>query len=83
MEQVAALISLIGVVLIARPTSLFSGSDPDPDADPSNGGTTTPTGDAGGYTSVTPQQRALAVAVALLGVLGAATAYTTLRWLGK
>ncbi|KAH7030519.1 hypothetical protein B0J12DRAFT_318277 [Macrophomina phaseolina] len=84
MEQVAALISLIGVVLIARPTFLFSTPDPqEPNTDPSDGSTTSPTSGAGDYNTVTPEQRALAVAVALLGVLGAATAYTTLRWIGK
>ncbi|KAL1624486.1 hypothetical protein SLS54_003827 [Diplodia seriata] len=85
MEQIAALVSLFGVVLIARPTSLFpnSASSPFP---PSNGTTSAPDApfpsDAGDYTSVTPSQRASAVGAALLGVLGAATAYTTLRWIG-
>lgn len=85
MEQVAAFISLFGVVLIARPTSLFSPSSPSSSTPPpSNGTTSAPDAtDAGDYSSVTPEQRALAVAVALLGVLGAATAYTTLRWIGK
>ncbi|KAK0654718.1 putative membrane protein [Lasiodiplodia hormozganensis] len=85
MEQVAAFISLFGVVLIARPTSLFSPSSPTSSTPPpSNGTTSAPDAtDAGDYSSVTPEQRALAVAVALLGVLGAATAYTTLRWIGK
>ena len=32
---------------------------------------------------VTPAQRLSAVGVALVGVLGAATAYTTIRWIGK
>ena len=35
------------------------------------------------YDAVTPAQRASAVGVALLGVLGAAGAYTTIRWIGK
>ncbi|KAB2574303.1 putative membrane protein [Lasiodiplodia theobromae] len=86
MEQVAAFISLFGVVLIARPTSLFSPSSSPTSSTPppSNGTTSAPDAtDAGDYSSVTPEQRALAVAVALLGVLGAATAYTTLRWIGK
>lgn len=33
--------------------------------------------------TVTPHQRLIAVLVALLGVLGAASAYTTIRWIGK
>lgn len=93
-ERIAALVSLVGVVLIARPTSLFaalagsngqSTSDGDlatgiPDATPSNG--TTPA-DASNYDNVTPSQRLTAVGIALIGVLGSATAYTTIRWIGK
>jgi drug/metabolite transporter (DMT)-like permease len=96
MEQIAAYISLFGVVLIARPISLFASfSEPKP---PSSGNgdidmlpaptltptnsTTTPTfGSA--YDTVTPTQRATAVGVAMLGVLGAAGAYTTIRWIGR
>ncbi|OJD33587.1 integral membrane protein duf6 [Diplodia corticola] len=81
-EQTGALISLLGVVLIARPASLFTFSSPSPpsSATPS---TTSTSPSAGDYTSVTPSQRATAVAVALVGVLGAATAFTTLRWIGR
>ncbi|GME49606.1 Drug/metabolite transporter [Neofusicoccum parvum] len=83
MEQIAALISLLGVVLIARPTSLFSTTAPAPSPLPSNSTTTTPPPSTTPHPTVTPSQRALAVATALLGVLGAATAYTTLRWIGR
>jgi drug/metabolite transporter (DMT)-like permease len=93
MEQTAAYISLFGVVLIARPVSLFEFL--------SHSGETVPTasGDAdivvpanvtvdahrlaAEIDEVTPAQRASAVGVALLGVLGAAGAYTTIRWIGK
>lgn len=92
MEQIAAYISLFGVVLIARPVSLFaflSHSDKVPTASgdsdvavPANG-----TADshrlAAEFDAVTPAQRASAVGVALVGVLGAAGAYTTIRWIGK
>jgi len=96
MEQVAALISLFGVVLIARPTSLFSSTSPVPPA--SGDGDMLPSAlnttlaapaaaatipDAGNYDNVTPQQRAMAVGIAMVGVLGAASAYTTIRWIGK
>lgn len=78
----ASLFSLAGVVLIARPASLFH----------SNGGhdlvppeqlrrAILPSGDTG--PTVTPHQRLVAVLVALLGVLGAASAFTTIRWIGK
>lgn len=91
MEQVAAFVSLIGVVLIAHPASLFAAL----------GAKTSASGDfdivvpvAHNTSSpdqmedllqrqVTPKQRLMAVAFAMLGVFGAAAAYTTLRWIGK
>ncbi|KAF1976023.1 hypothetical protein BU23DRAFT_529200 [Bimuria novae-zelandiae CBS 107.79] len=96
MEQIAAYVSLFGVVLIARPVSLFASlrheSNPVPLASgesdmefsPSNG-TTADSGNhfASSYDNVTPTQRATAVGIAMLGVIGAAGAYTTIRWIGK
>jgi len=89
-EQFAGLVSLLGVVLIARPTSLIP-HDGDGkfvpvatgagDAFLSTNGTT-PT-NAQILHNVTPAQRLSAVGVALVGVLGAACAYTTIRWIGK
>lgn len=86
MEQIAAMVSLLGVVLIARPTSLFSGQGT---ALPVNGEidgfTSAPNGTATDRFSldhVTPQERLMAVGVAMLGVLGSAGAYTTIRWIG-
>jgi drug/metabolite transporter (DMT)-like permease len=79
MEQIAAYVSLFGVVIIARPMSLFaflSHSDHSTPAESSPNGTT-------GLEHVTPAQRAAAVGVAMLGVIGSAGAYTTLRWIGK
>ncbi|KAH6875299.1 hypothetical protein BKA58DRAFT_467113 [Alternaria rosae] len=93
MEQIAAYISLFGVVLIARPVSLFSAlshsGDPIPpasgglDAIPSNTTVASPDRLAADYDSVTPTQRAAAVGVAMLGVIGSTGAYTTIRWIGK
>jgi drug/metabolite transporter (DMT)-like permease len=93
MEQMAAYVSLFGVVLIARPVSLFSAlshsDEPVPpatgdlDALPSNTTATSPDRLAADYDSVTPTQRATAVGIAMLGVIGAAGAYTTIRWIGK
>jgi len=91
MEQIAAYVSLFGVVLIARPISLFSSfshaNDVPPDAGnadllPAPTNITSPSL-ASNYDDVTPTQRATAVGVAMLGVLGATGAYTTLRWIGK
>lgn len=70
-QGVAGLVSLSGVVLIARPTFLFGGSG-HMDAGVGAGGPT-----------VTPAQRMIAVCVALVGVLGAACVYTTIRFIGK
>lgn len=79
LEQLATLIALGGVVLIAKPVALFShpaGGETTTD-DPSDGGA------SGGEHEATPEERLVAVGVALLGVLGAAGAFTTLRAIGK
>lgn len=95
MEQMAAYVSLFGVVLIARPVSLFaflSHSNEPGHVPPASGDLdivvpANATADAHRlateFDDVTPAQRASAVGVALLGVLGAAGAYTTIRWIGK
>ncbi|KAF7973811.1 hypothetical protein HWV62_14186 [Athelia sp. TMB] len=67
-EALAGLCSLVGVVLIARPTFIFGAAAVDGS-----------TGDEHG----TPAERLGAVGVALIGVLGATGAYTTLRAIGK
>ncbi|KAF3146611.1 hypothetical protein TWF703_003881 [Orbilia oligospora] len=87
-EMIAGLVSLLGVVLIARPTVLFSGGSSDPKDQGSTGsGGTEPSPTQGGIRldidEATPSQRFTAIMVALLGVLGAASAYTTIRWIGK
>jgi drug/metabolite transporter (DMT)-like permease len=93
-EQVAGLVSLVGVVFIAKPTSLFAGISGSNETPPASGssdsappvnGTSPSTGipDAGSYENVTPSQRLQAVGIALIGVLGSACAYTTIRWIGK
>ncbi|KAI9708101.1 MAG: hypothetical protein M1820_004305 [Bogoriella megaspora] len=91
-DKLGGLISLIGVVLIARPTSLlsFSGSSEAPSTSgsadgsaPVDGTTLAHNSDASNYDNVTPSQRLMAVGIALIGVMGAATAFTTIRWIGK
>lgn len=87
-EQIAGLVSLIGVVLIARPTSFFSSNARDSsiasgaaDILPAVNTTySTQLEDGDGAMST---QRLIAVGVALVGVLGAASAYTTIRWIGQ
>ncbi|KAI9039489.1 DMT family transporter [Aspergillus affinis] len=60
-QQLAALVSLVGVVLIARP---FSHATSDRD-------------------SVDKMHRSLAIAMALVGVLGASCAYSAIRMIGQ
>jgi len=87
-EQIAGVVSFLGVVLIARPTSFIpSLSESSPpgsgvgDGRPATN-VTRPV-DLQGLDDVTSAQRLSAVGVALIGVLGAACAYTTIRWIGK
>jgi drug/metabolite transporter (DMT)-like permease len=81
--QYASLISLIGVVLIARPTSFFSSHGSNISL-PSNS-TITAEGEAydSSFPIPTSAQRLSAVAVAMIGVLGAAGAFTSIRWIGN
>lgn len=95
MEQIAAYISLFGVVLIARPISLFASLSHHGEAVTpargrsnvehvsSNSSVVDGHHSASAYDAVTPAQRATAVGIAMLGVIGAAGAYTTIRWIGK
>lgn len=82
-EQLATLVALMGVVLIAQPAALFSKSSNDEDASspeaPEAGGTHLPGLDH----EATPEERLVAVGIALLGVCGAAGAFTTLRMIGQ
>ena len=86
-EQVAGLVSLLGVILIARPVSFFS--SPDSSSAESTRATmdvpinATSTIDSYDLENVTPAQRLIAVGVGLIGVCGAACAYTTIRWIGR
>ncbi|CAL1702541.1 unnamed protein product [Somion occarium] len=69
-QLVAGFLSLVGVVLIARPKFLFG--------EHAHKGQ----GDRSGR-AVTATQRLIAVGVSLLGVCGATGAYTTIRAIGK
>lgn len=90
-EQIAGVVSFVGVVLIARPASLIPGSSDSgatggsgsPDGLPTSANATSNALDSQGLTKATPAQRLTAVGFALIGVCGAACAYTTIRWIGK
>lgn len=91
-EKIGTSISLVGVLFIARPVTLFQAFGNAPPAsstgevDSSDNNTGVPVGnnpDAGNYDNVTPAQRLTAVGIALVGVFGAASAYTTIRWIGN
>lgn len=82
-EQLATLVALMGVVLIAQPVSLFSGpssaNEHSSSESPRKGASLIPGLDH----ESTAEERLVAVGVALLGVCGAAGAFTTIRMIGK
>ena len=92
-EKIGTLISLVGVVFIARPTTLLQalgqGSDAASagstgDVVPVTNSTVPAKGsDASDYDSVTPMERLGAVGIAMIGVCGTIIAFTTIRWIGK
>ncbi|MCJ1379108.1 hypothetical protein MMC17_002208 [Xylographa soralifera] len=88
-EQIAGVVSLAGVVMIAQPSSFFSGHSSTsaiitPDGIPSlPANSTSSIVGPNGVHEATPAERLVAVAVGLLGAIGAAGAYTTIRWIGK
>ena len=83
----AGLVSLLGVVLIARPTFWSSSNAPETtittiDNTISTSNATT-NSQLASVEQVTSGQRLVAVGVALIGVFGAASAYTTIRMIGQ
>jgi drug/metabolite transporter (DMT)-like permease len=87
-EQIASLLALVGVVFIARPTSLFPSAGGEGTAAPVTGVETVYNGTESAHhpqtaEEATPAQRLMAIGVALTGVMGAAGAFTTIRWIGN
>ena len=82
-EMIGTFVSLIGVLFIARPTTLFHAFGASANVPVSGDTFDQEPATAGNYDSVTPAQRLEGVGVALLGVCGAVGAYTTIRWIGK
>ncbi|KAG5991767.1 hypothetical protein E4U54_003817 [Claviceps lovelessii] len=98
LEQVATLVALLGVVLIAQPTAFFADAPLLDETDQQQYRQSRPRvfQDSWGMDRpssrsffisaghpTTPQERILAVGVGLLGVFGAAGAFTTVRAIGK
>ncbi|KUJ08925.1 uncharacterized protein LY89DRAFT_314323 [Mollisia scopiformis] len=67
-ELIAGLIALVGVVMIAHPSSIFGSTDDIKTTD---------------IEKVAPAQRIFAIFTSVLGVFGAAGAYTTIRVIGN
>lgn len=95
-QQFAGVLSLVGVILIARPMSLFSHGTPvSPEAFVpdnaasastsffSNSTTADPVGSVHSPREVTPEERFMAILAALMGVIGATGAYTSIRKIGQ
>lgn len=68
-ELLAGLVALAGIIIIAHPAAIFGDVDDSIHA-------------AGDIDNVTPTQRLIAIAVSIVGVLGAVGAYTTIRIIG-
>ncbi|KAK2736009.1 hypothetical protein FQN57_000902 [Myotisia sp. PD_48] len=92
-QQLAGLISFLGVLLISKPFSIFSGSSSpsaSPEGDMMYNGTALQTSisrnvSSGADASPDPdfEHHLMAVGIALVGVLGATSAYTCIRKIGK
>lgn len=95
-EALAGLVAFTGVLFVARPPWLFpsapldpiSGEPSKPRDDPSSGSVTSLAIGILGVSSpnlppVSPEQRTIALLLAVLGTFGAAIAYSTIRVIGK
>ncbi|KAF3799430.1 putative transport protein [Colletotrichum gloeosporioides] len=88
-EQIGTVIAFFGVVLIAHPASLFTGDSTSsaaataPEDYNVTNGTVSTTTLPGLNHQATTAERLTAIGVAILGVFGAAGAFTTIRWIGK
>ncbi|KAM7217158.1 putative transport protein [Rhypophila decipiens] len=84
-EQIASLLALGGVVLIARPTSLFQmGQDAAATGAVAGNGTTTDVASSHRHSveDATPAERLAGIGLGLVGVLGAAGAFSAIRVIG-
>ncbi|RVX71415.1 hypothetical protein B0A52_04987 [Exophiala mesophila] len=93
-QQLASFVSLVGVIFIAQPASIFkaitsdasSSSSSHPPTSPTDGFTTSANStqtDSGGPQTPTSQEHLKAIGIAMIGVLGATGALTSIRAIGK
>lgn len=90
-QQLASFVSLVGVVFIAQPASIFraitsSSSSSPPPTSPTDGFTTSANStqtDSGGPQTPTQEEHLKAIGIAMIGVLGATGALTSIRAIGK
>ncbi|KAI0198661.1 DUF6-domain-containing protein [Astrocystis sublimbata] len=85
-EAFSGILSLVGVLLIARPAFIFGGAEPENDDAGATGSAFAFLADGvvvqNGVGSSSPQ-RTLAVLCSIMGTFAAATAYSTIRVIGK
>ncbi|KAK9419697.1 hypothetical protein SUNI508_07183 [Seiridium unicorne] len=83
-EALAGVVAFVGVLFIARPTFLFPAPDGQEDANrlQAAAAADSPAGLVPAV-PVTPAERSLAVFLGVVGTFGAATAYSTIRVIGK
>lgn len=74
-ELTAGVVALVGVIFIAHPEGIFGRAEGDAAAVHAGAS-------PGGLDEVTPAQRMVAIAVALVGIFGASGAYTFIRVIG-
>ena len=85
-QQFAGLVSLVGVVFIARPISFFASSNSQGRGDGSqaaSNSTLPETAPTDATSPPTPQQHLIATAISLLGVIGGTGAMTSIRAIGN
>lgn len=84
-EALAGVIAFVGVLFIARPSFLFPISDDGENANMILQATASGDSPSGlvPIVPVSPAERSLAVLLGVIGTFGAASAYTTIRAIGK
>ncbi|KAI1614075.1 hypothetical protein EDD37DRAFT_470304 [Exophiala viscosa] len=78
-QQLAGFVSLLGVILIAQPASLFSSGSSNPTNNPSLPPDAQP---ADPSQKPTADKHLLAIGIAMIGVIGSTGAYTSIRAIG-